>query len=554
MTNVKAAITAQRPALAAFFISFFTIAALLFFVTVSLDKKDTASKRQILGATLKMVQANLERQILNFSWWDEAVEYVVENQDMDWIDDSLGGYVWEIHGISASFVVDVDGSTRAAYMDGEWRDADAVRVMGKALSSLIASLFGEDSPEGDAFYRPPAESGFFMINGLPHLVTVSAFTPEEMAPELLRRQARPVLVLTRALDDELMGLVSDMTRIRDLSLVIAPKSVDEPNYPLTDRNGRVIASLAWPAPLDGRNLLKVLLPLVILALAAVAWFTRQSLQKELALRKSTAAALQEANQGLEERVRERTEQLTATNATLITEIRTRKDVEKEILVISEREQRNVGQDIHDGLCQQLTGILCHMGTLEKKMARQKNVDPASLGTISDLLKETLEHAYDLSRGLSPLSLDPASLLSSLQQLTKKTGRLFDADCRFEFRGTPSLHDSVVALHLYRIAQEALTNAAKHAGAGRIVLRLESEPDRIRVTVTDDGKGFDRDRVAATSMGLKIMAYRAAIINGSLTIHTTGDGGRDRGTRITCTVFLADSPQADNQGPETEETS
>ncbi len=542
MTNFQHASTDRRPALMAFIISFFTIAALVFFVTVSLDRKDTAAKQQMVGAALKLMQANLERQILNFSWWDQAIENVIDKPDMAWIDDSLGGFISEIHGISACFVVNVDGSTLVAYLEGETTDADAIQVMGKHLSSLIASLFPGRVPEAPDFFQPATESDFFMINGRPHLVTVSAFTPEEMVPEMLRRQVRPVLVLTRAMDRSLTGLLSDITQIRDLKLVTFPSSVEKPYYVLKNSNGRSIAKLAWPGSLDGRNLLKILLPMVILALTAVAWFTRLSLQKELALRKEAEAALRQANQGLEERVRERTDQLMETNATLMTEIRLRKSVEKEILVISEREQRNVGQDIHDGLCQQLTGILCHMGTLEMKMTRRKKLEPASLENISDLLKETLEHAYDLSRGLCPLSLDPSSLLSSLQQLTVKTGKLFDAECAFEFRGTPVLDDSVTALQLYRIAQEALTNAAKHSGATRIVLRLESDNDRIRVSVTDDGNGFDKDRVASASMGLKIIAHRASIINGILTIDTSSASSASSdssgsGTRIICSVPL-----------------
>jgi len=532
----------SRPLIIAFVIILITIASLVFLVTTSLDKKDNASKQQTLQASLKFLQNSLERQSLTFAWWDEAIEEAVEKQNMTWIQNNLGEFVAQIHDISSCFVVDVDGTTLAGFIEGEFTKTDAFEYVGKSLEKLIASVFDTNikiSPDAplEAFITA---SDFFLIDAIPHIVTICAFTPETMPPELLRSNVRPVLVFSQAINPKTVALISAITQIKDLKLLPSTVFIKESSQEIKNRDGKIIAMLSWQAPSYGRNLLKILLPMVAFALIAVIWFTRMSFKKELSLRKEAEEELHKVNEGLEKRVLERTNQLMHTNASLLDEISLRKSVEKEILVISEREQRNVGQDIHDGLCQQLTGVLCHIGIAEKKMVRLKTIDPTALVEISDLIKETLESAYNMSKGLCPLSLDPASLASSLYQLTVKTQQLFGVQCAFETVGNPVLNDSVTALQLYRIAQEALNNAAKHSMASKILLHLKRDEHTIHVLVEDDGKGFNKDQISKQSMGLKIMEYRASIINGRLSIDTNEDGG----TLVSCAISLNDDQQND----------
>ncbi len=495
----------------------------------------------MVWASLQLIQNNLEKQSLTFAWWDDAIDHVFEKGDWEWTHNNLGGVVAEVHELTSSFVVDLHGKTLVGFIDGEITATCARQYIGKDLPRLIATLFDPRHRDDPApfFDEPPTVSDFFLIGGVPHIVTVCPFTREAATFTELPQSPRPVLVLTRAVDDRLLALISSITHIRELELVPSATPVEGPFREIQNREGKIIAKLSWQAPVDGKNLLKILIPMMTFALIAVAWFTRKSLQKELILKKGAEEALRKANEGLEQSVRQRTRQLSNMNIALEKEIRLRKSIEKEILVISEREQRNVGQDIHDGLCQQLTGVLCHVGIAEKKLLKRKSIEPSSLHGISDLLKEALENAYNLSRGLCPLSLDPASLPSSLHQLTLKTEKLFGVECIFETSGNPVMDDSAAALQLYRIAQEALNNAAKHASASIIVLRLDRLESRIKVIVRDNGKGFDRDRVEQTSMGLKIMEYRASVLNGKFQMETTEDGG----TLVSCSIPLTESPNS-----------
>jgi signal transduction histidine kinase len=216
---------------------------------------------------------------------------------------------------------------------------------------------------------------------------------------------------------------------------------------------------------------------------------------------------------------------------IVRDISERRKLEKEILNISEQERRRIGQDLHDGLGQMLTGI----GLLGQNVARQlESEDHALAGDvaeITDLIKEADQYARDLARGLTPVDVDANGLSQALQRLSDNAVRLFDVPCTFEEVGTALVHDSTTATHLYRIAQEAVSNAVRHGDATQITIILASGPDQIRVRIQDDGIGFDPKEVDGPGMGIHIMNYRARIVGGNLEINTDpGDG-----TTVTCTL-------------------
>jgi signal transduction histidine kinase len=216
---------------------------------------------------------------------------------------------------------------------------------------------------------------------------------------------------------------------------------------------------------------------------------------------------------------------------IVRDISERRKLEKEILKVSEQERRRIGQDLHDGLGQMLTGI----GLLGQNLTRQLKKEDHRLADdaeeITSLVKEADQYARDLSRGLTPVDLEPSGLTQALQRLTDNAIRLFDVDCAFKEVETVLVHDSTTATHLYRIAQEAVSNAVRHGDANRIAITLAAGEDQIRLRIRDDGRGFDPHEVDGPGKGVHIMNYRARIIGGTLEI--SSDLGE--GTVVTCTL-------------------
>jgi hypothetical protein len=151
--------------------------------------------------------------------------------------------------------------------------------------------------------------------------------------------------------------------------------------------------------------------------------------------------------------------------------------------------------------------------------------------ITDLIRDADQYARDLARGLTPVDLEASGLSEALRRLSDNAQRLFDVDCIFKESGTTLVHNSQAATHMYRITQEAVSNAVRHGDADRIRIILAGGPDQIRLRVHDNGSGFDQEQSQNGGMGLRIMQYRARIIGGSFDVSSAvGDG-----TTVTCTL-------------------
>ena len=234
---------------------------------------------------------------------------------------------------------------------------------------------------------------------------------------------------------------------------------------------------------------------------------------------------------LEELVQIRTAELTYANEKLLQEIDGRKRLEKEILNISEREQRRIGRELHDSIGQQFTGIAFMMKVLEQKLANNRLTDEASdAAEIKKLVNEAMDQTRGLAKGLHPIDLDAGSLLAALQELAATTEKLFGIRCALVDGGSVEMDDAEVATHLYRIAQEAITNAIKHGKTKNIRIELIHEKDKSILKVENDGRDFPEEFEArGTGMGLQIMDHRADIIGASLDIQKAPEGG----TILTC---------------------
>ncbi|HEY6168033.1 MAG TPA: PAS domain S-box protein [Verrucomicrobiae bacterium] len=206
------------------------------------------------------------------------------------------------------------------------------------------------------------------------------------------------------------------------------------------------------------------------------------------------------------------------------DITKRVELEREILGISEREQRRIAQDLHDGLGQLLTGTVYLTSGLQKDLKATGTPQAKDAGKILKVLDEAIAQARRLARGLHPVKLEPNGLMAALQELAARTTMLFRVKCRFNCRTPVLIEDSEVATHLYRIAQEAVTNAVKHGRPKRIGIALKDTPERIIIAVKDDGSGLPAAARAGDGMGLRIMQYRASMISASLAIQNGAKGG------------------------------
>lgn len=213
------------------------------------------------------------------------------------------------------------------------------------------------------------------------------------------------------------------------------------------------------------------------------------------------------------------------------DITERKRLEREILEVSDQERRRIGQDLHDGLCQHLAGIELMSQVLEQKLAARSKADSARAGEIARHVREAISQTRSLARGLSPVTLESEGLALGLQELAANTEKMFGISCRVDYLASVQVTATAAATHLYRIAQEAVSNALKHGKASEVSIRLELDGSRIRLTIQDNGSGFAASKVSRDGMGLHIMQYRAGMLGGTLTV----EGNPAGGTRVVCLV-------------------
>jgi two-component system, LuxR family, sensor kinase FixL len=207
------------------------------------------------------------------------------------------------------------------------------------------------------------------------------------------------------------------------------------------------------------------------------------------------------------------------------------NLEQEILAISEREHRRIAQDLHDGLGQLLVGTAYLGSTLRQDLAAKSLPEVRQMDRLLRLLDEAIGQTRSLARGLHPVKPEPNGLMAALHELALRTRKLFHVRCRFAWQQPVLIEDSTTATHLYRIAQEAVTNAIKHGKPSFIQISLTRTPERIILAVKDNGVGLPTRLWKQRGMGLRIMRYRAGTIGGSLAIQKEPGGG----TTVVCSV-------------------
>jgi signal transduction histidine kinase len=207
-----------------------------------------------------------------------------------------------------------------------------------------------------------------------------------------------------------------------------------------------------------------------------------------------------------------------------------KRLELEILAASERERHSIGADLHDNLGQRLTALEL-MCTMVKEDAAGHPDLAKRLDLMARMLRDAISQTRFLARGLVPVSDDPDALLIGLTELADRINAMQKVKCRFEAPDTFELRDAFVAGHLYRIAQESVNNAVKHARASNVVIRLSQSDEGITLEISDDGQGMPKSATKRNGLGLGVMQHRASAIGANLTIVSK----RGEGVTIRCVL-------------------
>jgi signal transduction histidine kinase len=218
---------------------------------------------------------------------------------------------------------------------------------------------------------------------------------------------------------------------------------------------------------------------------------------------------------------------------MLRDVTDRELLEKEIVESSHRTQMRLGQDLHDGLGQHLTGISFLSKALERTLSAQSLPEAAEAAEIGKLVLDALSQTRHLARGLFPVEVESSGLLPALRELAANVEERCQVPCSLECDEGFVMEDATISMHLFRLAQEAINNAVKHGKASRVVVTLRKNADHAVLSVCDNGIGFPADGAASKGLGLRIMNFRAQKIGGSLDIHP----GRTGGSIVTCSFRL-----------------
>jgi PAS domain S-box-containing protein len=226
------------------------------------------------------------------------------------------------------------------------------------------------------------------------------------------------------------------------------------------------------------------------------------------------------------------------------DITERIELEKEISEISTREQQRIGQELHDGLGQELTGLGYLAETLFCDLQNRGSADAETANKLARGIEHALDQASTIAKGLVPAEIEAAGLVSAMKQLAADTEHRYGISCRVVCSEPAPVEDTATAAQLFRIVQEAVNNAAKHARAEHIAIELKTDDSQITFEVRDDGVGIPKDLEHTTGMGLRIMNHRADVIGANVSVGPASGGG----TLVTCSLARSEHRQIQTSTP------
>lgn len=210
-----------------------------------------------------------------------------------------------------------------------------------------------------------------------------------------------------------------------------------------------------------------------------------------------------------------------------------RELERDILRASEREQRRIGRDLHDGLGPHLAAMGYAADFLSRGLREKDRQEAVEAEELYKMAKEGLAITRELARGIFPVQMDELGLSVALEDLTRITSRLTGINVSLLDKGDTHVEGSEVGMHLYRIAQEAVNNAAKHSGAKNVTIGLSRTETALELVIADDGRGMPPSRSRDAGMGLHSMRYRAEVLGGTVDIQSSAG----EGTTVSCQIPL-----------------
>jgi PAS domain S-box-containing protein len=209
---------------------------------------------------------------------------------------------------------------------------------------------------------------------------------------------------------------------------------------------------------------------------------------------------------------------------IVRDITEQRRLEQEVLRISEHERRRIGQDLHDGLGQMLTGISLINKSIASTLKDQNHDLAEESDEITKLIREADEYARNLSRTLIPVELESNGLKAAIRRMADNAEKLFNIKCTLTDFVDINFDDPTSLSHLYRIVQEATSNAVKHGNASKVVIKMEVNLDKLVLSIEDNGKGFSPDWEKEKGLGVRIMQFRSNLIGANLRIQESELGG------------------------------
>jgi signal transduction histidine kinase len=251
-------------------------------------------------------------------------------------------------------------------------------------------------------------------------------------------------------------------------------------------------------------------------------------------RKQAEDALRRSHEDLEARVRQRTAELSAANTQLQTALAERRRLENELLEITDKERRRIGLNLHDDLGQKLTGIALMTKGLQVRLARSGGEAAEEAARIHTLIQETMTQARELSHDLVTSDLQDKDLAAAMDGMVLHVKRTFNISCRFQCEiKVPTLEPNTVS-QLYKITQEAVTNAIRHAKARNVEIQVSNGSNRLLLSIRNDGAPFPSVVNTNAGLGLRIMSYRAQLIGAALEFKP----GELDGAVVTCSLPIS----------------
>lgn len=215
---------------------------------------------------------------------------------------------------------------------------------------------------------------------------------------------------------------------------------------------------------------------------------------------------------------------------VVRDISERRQLENEILQVSEREQQRIGHELHDGLCQEMAGIAFALQSLQQKAAGGATIDAGEVKKVTALLNDAIRHGRGLSHGLYPVDPQPNGLSVALSRLALDTADAHKIICKFRATNDVEVRDVSAATHLYRIAQEAVREALRQGRANEVTIELDENGQTLTLSISDNGLPLSNKERCRSEMVDRMMHHRAKVIGAKVRIES---GPSNRGVKVIC---------------------